>query len=76
MYFFPSFVFILDRKTNVDIWRKFYRVRVSTSHKLTLVGTMRLADLGAISGMLSCVDIDSLSFQNHKSVYYVSSIPA
>jgi hypothetical protein len=65
--FFPSFIFILDRKTNVDIWRKFYRVHVSTSH--TLVGTMHLADLGANSGMLSCVDIDFLSVQNHESVY-------
>jgi hypothetical protein len=72
--FLKWFVFVPDRKTNVDIWRKFYRVHVSTSH--TLVRTMRLADLGANSGMLSCVNIDFLSVQNHKSVYSVSCIPA
>jgi hypothetical protein len=74
LYSFPLLLFVLDRKTNVDIWRKFYRVHVSTRH--TAVGTMRLADLGASSGMLSCVDIDFLSVQNHKSVYSVSSIHA
>jgi hypothetical protein len=67
LYFFPSFVFILNRKTNVGIWRKFYRVRAPISH--TVVGTMRLADLGANSGMLSCVDVDFPSVQTPKSVY-------
>jgi hypothetical protein len=62
LYFFPSFAFILDRKQNVDIWRKFYRVHVSTCNAVRTTPLV-LADLGANCGMLSCVNIDFLSVQ-------------